>query len=100
MKFEPLFCPECGEMARGTLETLTGVANFAPAADGSLEYTGYTDLWWDEQRTVVDEGGYARLVCPSGHDWAARAEGLELPREVGSADPAASGEPGEGKEAP
>ncbi len=75
MRFAPLPCPECGAMARGTLETIPGLAEFAPAADGSIEYTGYTNVWWDEQRTVVDEGGYVRLACPNGHDWAAQGEG-------------------------
>ena len=69
---EPLFCPECGEMARGSLETVAGVAEFELAPDGAVRYTGYTDVWWDEQRTVADEGGNVRLVCPQGHDWAAR----------------------------
>ncbi len=73
-------------MARGTLETLRGVAEFVATPDGSIEYTGYTNLWWDEQRTVVDEGGYARLVCPEGHDWDSRGEGLELPKEVRQAE--------------
>ncbi len=82
MRFEPFFCPECGEMARGTLETITGVAEFVVAADGSIEYTGYTNIWWDEQRTVTDAGGYVRLVCPNGHDWAAQGDGLNLPQEI------------------
>lgn len=61
-------------MARGTLETVAGVAEFELAADGSdeVEYTGYTDVWWDELHPLVDEGGNVRLVCPKGHDWAAR----------------------------
>ena len=77
MRLEPLFCPECGEMARGTLETVSGVAEFELAQDGAVEYTGYTDVWWDEQRTLADEGGNIRLVCPKGHDWAARDTGGE-----------------------
>jgi hypothetical protein len=72
MRFDPLFCPECGEMARGTIETVTGVAEFDIADDGSVTYSGYTDIWWEEQQTVTDEGGNVRLVCPKGHDWSAR----------------------------
>jgi hypothetical protein len=77
MRFDPLFCPECGEMARGTLETITGVAEFAVAEDGSVEWSGYTAVDWDAQETVVDDGGNARLVCPSGHEWFARMLSLE-----------------------
>ena len=74
MRFDPLFCPECGEMARGTLETVTGVAEFDIADDGSVTYSGYTDVWWEEQHTVEDEGGNVRLVCHCGHDWSARIQ--------------------------
>ena len=35
MRFEPLFCPECGEMARGTLETITGVGEFDAVPGGA-----------------------------------------------------------------
>jgi hypothetical protein len=72
MRFDPLFCPECGEMARGTLETITGVAEFDASDNGSVEYSGYTEINWDGQETVTDDGGNARLVCPNGHDWPAR----------------------------
>lgn len=85
MRLDPNRCPECGDVARGTLETVTGVAEFTLAADRSVEYTGYTDIWWDELKTVVDEGGgYVRLVCPNGHDWAARSN--EDPSRVQGAD--------------
>ena len=77
MRFEPLCCPECGELARGTLETVTGVAEFALTPDGAVAYTGHTHVWWAEQRTIEDAGGNVRLVCPQGHDWAAR----ETPQE-------------------
>ena len=74
MRFDPLFCPECGEMARGTVETVAGVAEFDIADDGSVTYSGYTDIWWEEQQTVEDEGGIIRLVCHCGHDWSARMQ--------------------------
>lgn len=72
MRLEPLFCPECGEMARGTLETIMGIAEFAAAQDGSVEWSGYTAIDWDGQQTITDEVGNARLVCPGGHKWSAR----------------------------
>lgn len=79
LRLESLYCPECGEFARGTVETLSGVAEFEVAADGTIAYSGYTDVWWEEQRTVTDDGGNVRLVCANGHDWAARTAG-EGPR--------------------
>ena len=80
LRFDPLFCPECGEMARGTLETVTGVAEFGVAEDGSVTYSGYTAIDWDAQQTVVVDGGNARLVCQSGHEWSAR---MHTPTEGG-----------------
>lgn len=72
MRFDPLICSECGDPARGTVETITGVAEFDIADDGSVTYSGYTDIWWEEQRTVEDSDGKVRLVCHCGHDWPAR----------------------------
>ena len=80
MRFDPLFCPECGEMARGTVETVSGIAEFDASGDGSVMYSGYTAIDWDAQETVVDEGGTARLVCPSGHEWSARMQSPEKRR--------------------
>jgi hypothetical protein len=80
MRFDPLFCPERGEMARGTLETITGVAEFEANDDGTVEYSGDTDIWWNAQETVTDEGGNVRLVCPTGHEWSARLHESEQGR--------------------
>jgi hypothetical protein len=72
MRFDPLFCPECGEMARGMVETITGVAEFEVDPDGSIDWAGHTRIDWDAQEPLVDDGGNARLVCPGGHEWSAR----------------------------
>ena len=61
-------------MARGTLETITGVAEFDALDDGTVKFSGYTHVWWEEQRTIEDAGGNVRLICHYGHDWAARME--------------------------
>jgi hypothetical protein len=47
----------------GTLETVRGVAGIEAgsvrrAADGGIafDYAGETDIWWDEQKTVLRDG--------------------------------------------
>lgn len=78
MKLHIPRCPECGEPARGTLERLHGCAEFTqPPANGqSVEYSGRTEVWWEEQWTLcqnddVPEGpdNLPLVVCPNGHDW-------------------------------
>ena len=68
MRFEPSNCPECGQQAKGTLETIPGIARLLFDEDGNAEYLGGTDVCWDGQETVRDESGRATLVCPDGHD--------------------------------
>lgn len=55
----PLVSPN-GTAIRGTLERLAGVAlgTVSRADDGTvaIEYTGGTEIYWDEQRTVTREG--------------------------------------------
>ena len=70
MKFETPRCPECGEELRGTIESVKGVAELSRQDDGeTFEYSGSTDVWWDEQRPVRDHAGRANLICHNGHDW-------------------------------
>ena len=77
MKLHKPLCPECGEPAHGTVERLSGYAQFTPLKeDGSTEYSGWTEIWWDEQRTVhqkedAPEGpdNLPLVCCPNGHDW-------------------------------
>ena len=71
MRLNPSKCPQCGQQAKGTLETIPGVARLLFDEDGRAEYTGSTDVCWDGQETVLDESGRATLVCPDGHDWPA-----------------------------
>ncbi len=72
MKLKTLQCPKCGEMAQGTVETLSGCALFGPInEDGSIDYAGETKICWDAQKTVVDEGNAnsVLLICPNAHQW-------------------------------
>ena len=67
----PWTCPKCGRPARGTLETVPGVARLFFDEHGNAEYLGQTDLCWEAQEAVVAEDGRTMLVCPIGHDWPA-----------------------------
>jgi hypothetical protein len=78
MKLHNPNCPECGEPAHGTVERLTGYAQFAsqPGPDVAIEYSGWTEIWWDEQRTIhqKDDAPEAPdnlplVCCPNGHTW-------------------------------
>ena len=52
---------------RGTLESVKGVALASGIdADGSPIYMGGTEMWWDEQRIVVDPHGAAIWVDENG----------------------------------
>jgi hypothetical protein len=66
------FAPN-GKEIRGTLETVCGVAEgqeFTRAADGSIEfvYSGSTDIWWDEQKTVTRQGQRV-FIDEDGAEW-------------------------------
>lgn len=74
MKYEPDKCPECGGEPVGTVESLLGLAGLMPDDQGGYEYSGYTDVWWDDQRTVVDDQGRVALQCEAHHQWDAVKE--------------------------
>ncbi len=71
MRFNPSKCPQCGQLAKGTLETIPGLALLMFDEDGNAEYAGGTDVCWDGQQTIRDEQGRVRLMCPDGHEWPA-----------------------------
>ena len=101
-QFDPERCPKCGELPRGTLETLSGVAEFAPRQDGVREngnhddperdvhgnftYSGNTEIFWDGQMTQKTDGN-PHLICWNGHDWPAKdretQENLKETRDEG-----------------
>jgi hypothetical protein len=71
MQFNPWRCPECGQAARGTIESVRGLALLAFDGQGNAEYEGETELDWDSQVTVhdADSDELATLECPGGHQW-------------------------------
>ena len=86
MKFDPIKCPNCGENARGTLEDIVGVAEFAYDDDGKLlDYSGSTEVFWDDQTTRSGQngGGSVVLICHEGHEWEATKTDDEADTETG-----------------
>jgi hypothetical protein len=71
MKFSKINCPECGERARGIIEQVMGCAllNDEDNEDGTVDYSGETDVWWSEQIPIHDGDGRVTLICPEGHEW-------------------------------
>jgi len=53
----------------GTLETLTARAEIVGINDnGEPEYSGHTEVFWDEQRTVTKDEKYVFLDY-DGNEW-------------------------------
>ncbi len=70
-KFDPPRHPEFGTEPRGTVETVSGCALFSEE-NGTYDWDGETDVWWDEQRTVEDKDGRVQLIDRQGHTWWAK----------------------------
>jgi len=76
MNFKPIRCPECNELAKGTIDTVPGVALFTVDPDtGDAEYDGETKMNWDGQECLTDENDMILLCCPNGHNWPVVLEG-------------------------
>ena len=78
MKLKLPLCPQCGAGARGTVERLSGVAEFdcEPGTDIDVQYSGRTNVWWDEQRTAYQNNDAEEsadnlplVCCAEGHEW-------------------------------
>ncbi len=77
MRLHQPVCPVCGELAIGTIERLSGRAEFASvAADGTAEYSGQTQVWWEEQKTALQNDSAPEsgenlplVICPNAHEW-------------------------------
>ena len=68
MKFKISNCPECGEPPKGIVEELQGLAFLLEQDDGSFEYAGQTDMWWDSQESLEFDGK-CELMCCNRHLW-------------------------------
>ena len=70
MRFSPWHCPECGACAQGHLVNIPGIAQMDFDERGVAEYSGYTEMLWDEG-TDLKDGNMMVLVCSNGHEWKA-----------------------------
>jgi hypothetical protein len=90
MKFSPHTCPTCGEVTKGTVETVEGIALLDFDEDGDADWEGTTEISWDTQKTITEEDGIVTLVCDNGHSWQATkgnkdAKVVEMPSAAESA---------------
>jgi hypothetical protein len=87
MRFDPIRCPECGELANAVMEEIRYCRALIsePGPDGEVEYSGGTDVNWDGQAPMREDGGRILLTCPDGHDWLAVASGEDI--SYGVTDP-------------
>jgi len=72
MTFDVPRCTVCGELAKGTLEQVPGIALLNFDEHDTAEYAGETELAWNDQGTCRDGDGRVTLECPRGHQWQAR----------------------------
>lgn len=72
MKIEIPNCPKCNSQARGTVETLTACAEFDQEDAAAPIYSGYTEVFWEEQKTNRDNDGRVELICHNHHSWFSR----------------------------
>jgi hypothetical protein len=69
------FCPECGDLALGSTDLVPGAAYIDFQPDGSFDWAGETEVFWDGQYNARPDGspvpmGTIRLQCPTWvHEW-------------------------------
>ena len=69
----PAVCPTCQSPPKGTIEKCVGISLIenTGADDNTFEYSGTTEYFDDEQKTVR-KGNMVQLMCPDGHLWWAK----------------------------
>lgn len=73
MRLDSPLCPECGEPAIGTLDTIQGVAMFdGDPSKGLVEYSGGTKISWDTQQVRHDNQGQVFVTCDNADTWWSR----------------------------
>jgi hypothetical protein len=74
VRFQPDKCPECAEEPAGTVEKVHGLATLTPDGQGGYDYSGHTEVWWNDQQSVTDGEGRVLLQCARQHEWYAVKE--------------------------
>ncbi len=86
MKYSKPNCPECGEVLAGECDYIPARARVYRLEDGSFDYTGDTEEFWDGQsneieieRHILTRAGHKppksskiRVECYKGHQWETR----------------------------
>lgn len=75
-------CPQCkSSESLGTNELIPGTAMCDVADDGEILYQGWTDVCWDGQETIMEDGE-PTMFC-KGCAWSGKRSEL-IPAEVES----------------
>lgn len=63
MRFNPDKCPECGADILGTVDRVPARAELVRADNGEYEWSGHTELFYDNQQSEADEQGRVLVEC-------------------------------------
>jgi hypothetical protein len=66
---DSVICSRCGKPAIGSVDITPGVTPIAIANDGTFEWAGHVELFWNETRNVSDSKSHMWVQCPDGHEW-------------------------------
>lgn len=88
MKYGTPKCPECGQTLAGECDLIPGRAEVFEREDGTFEYTGNTEVFWDGQANETNEEAHVltkykidardamgpvhdlvRVECSKAHQW-------------------------------
>jgi hypothetical protein len=96
VRYQTPKCPECGEILQGECDMTPGCAEVEELPDGTFDYTGNTEMFWDGQvnehdlevttlafakgeTPVLDK--LVRVQCHNAHMWLTEVDHSE-PKEV------------------
>jgi hypothetical protein len=71
----PLKCPECGEEIIGSVDLVPGCALMNVEPDGTFEWAGETEMFWDGQYNHCEDPTKLLVQCRNGHEWLVGFEG-------------------------
>jgi len=68
-------CPECGSIARGTVDKVVAEIQMDDdeldleevGQETEFDYNGQTDL--NNQETITNHAGESLVICEKGHEW-------------------------------
>jgi hypothetical protein len=71
MRFNPDRCPACGRAPRGIIEAVEVVASLILDETGAFDYDGNSDVQWNGQAPIVEDGKVTLICSECGEQWPA-----------------------------